>query len=552
MSHSDKIKDCDAFFEVNPITRQIINKTPNKIVLMQGDHNSERFTFSLPRYIEGHDMAESAKAYLHYVNPTKQDSGEPPYEMEDLRVDPDDAEKVICSWLISENVTKEPGALSFLIEFKCFEGEVLVYSWHTLPHTGITIGATFDFSGKVATKYADVLHQWEQRLFGLSDEGVQVADLDKFKIKNKANGEIITLSDSAEAPLNNIKIFGKTTQNGTPTPEAPIDLVSVGDNGSLSVICGNNILPYPYISSKECPTGYTDNGDGSITANWYNNSGLRYFQLYDGDLLSTGRVKIGLIGEHSDLFVYCKIKDEYGRDLYSENSSKSLVLDISKYPTAKKLKIGIRNSGNANFEVSGTVYPVYMDDFNECSVAIQPLKSIVGTDIKDEIDTKRKVRIQRVGRAIVTEAVSTFKYITYTGCVCKLDNYRSYGKVCSDRYSDYYEAETGTANNTIEPYNVGARLYDNRIAYGDINKANEILAKEKPEVLYELAEPIETPLTDEEIEAYKALYTYYPKTFIYNSDNADIEVEYVADTKNYIDNKFAALEAAIISTGGNV
>ena len=49
MAHNDKIKDCDAFFEVDPITRQIINKTPAKIVLMQGDHNSEKFTFTLPR-----------------------------------------------------------------------------------------------------------------------------------------------------------------------------------------------------------------------------------------------------------------------------------------------------------------------------------------------------------------------------------------------------------------------------------------------------------------------------------------------------------------------
>lgn len=184
MSHSDKIKDCDAFFEVNPITRQIINKTPNKIVLMQNDHNSERFTFSLPRYIEGHDMAESAKAYLHYENPTKQDSGGS-YEMKDLQIDPDDAEKVICSWLISANATKEPGALSFLIEFECYEGDVLVYSWHTLPHTGISVGATFNFKEEVATKYADVLHQWEQRLFGGGDATIDEDFLAKETVSPK-------------------------------------------------------------------------------------------------------------------------------------------------------------------------------------------------------------------------------------------------------------------------------------------------------------------------------------------------------------------------------
>ena len=121
MSHIDKIKDADAFFEVNPITRQIINKTPTKIVLMQGDHNSERFTFSLPRYIEGHDMAESAKTKVHYINASKGYDGR--YDVKDLRVDPDNPENVICSWLISGNVTKEAGALVFLIEFDCYEGD---------------------------------------------------------------------------------------------------------------------------------------------------------------------------------------------------------------------------------------------------------------------------------------------------------------------------------------------------------------------------------------------------------------------------------------------
>jgi hypothetical protein len=339
MSHNDKIKDMDAFFEVNPITRQIVNKTPAKIVLMQGDHNSERFTFSLPRYIEGHDMAESAKAYLHYVNPTKQDSGEPPYEMEDLRVDPDDAEKVICSWLISENVTKEQGALSFLIEFKCFEGEVLVYSWHTLPHTGITIGATFDFSGKVATKYADVLHQWEQRLFGLSDEGVQnietakadalesieaekenakteveatrgsvldaidrkgketlktipddykalnakvdetKAESEKSRIVNKSNGTLLTLPNSSEQPFKSMKVFGKTKQFST---------------------TGKNLLPYPYVSSNPVTARgvtFTTNSDGSVTAVGTNTgegvsqmrlSGAMEFVVGNTYVLSTG------------------------------------------------------------------------------------------------------------------------------------------------------------------------------------------------------------------------------------------------------------------------
>lgn len=58
------------------------------------------------------------------------------------------------------------------------------------------------------------------------------------------------------------------------------------------------------------------------------------------------------------------------------------------------------------------------------------------------------------------------------------------------------------------------------------------------------ATPIETPLSEAELNAYRQLHTNKPNTIIYNSDSAQQEVTYVADTKTYIDNKFAALTAA--------
>lgn len=63
---------------------------------------------------------------------------------------------------------------------------------------------------------------------------------------------------------------------------------------------------------------------------------------------------------------------------------------------------------------------------------------------------------------------------------------------------------------------------------------------------------IETPLSAEEISAYKSLHTNKPTTTITNSDSAHMAVSYTADTKTYIDNKFAELQTAIISTGGNI
>ena len=54
-------------------------------------------------------------------------------------------------------------------------------------------------------------------------------------------------------------------------------------------------------------------------------------------------------------------------------------------------------------------------------------------------------------------------------------------------------------------------------------------------------EPIETPLSETEIAAYRALHTYKPNTTIVNDSGAHMSVEYAADTKLYIDNKIAAL-----------
>lgn len=55
----------------------------------------------------------------------------------------------------------------------------------------------------------------------------------------------------------------------------------------------------------------------------------------------------------------------------------------------------------------------------------------------------------------------------------------------------------------------------------------------------------ETPLTAEQLAEYAKLYSYYPSTIVTNDEDAGMAVEYVADTKNYIDNKFAALMSAV-------
>lgn len=69
--------------------------------------------------------------------------------------------------------------------------------------------------------------------------------------------------------------------------------------------------------------------------------------------------------------------------------------------------------------------------------------------------------------------------------------------------------------------------------------------KENPvTVIYGLAYPIETDIPEETMTAYRNLYTNYPSTVIQNDSGAGMEVEYVADTKQFILDQIKALVQA--------
>lgn len=44
-----------------------------------------------------------------------------------------------------------------------------------------------------------------------------------------ADGSSITLEDSSNAPIQGLRIYGRSTQDGTPTPESPIDIISINN-----------------------------------------------------------------------------------------------------------------------------------------------------------------------------------------------------------------------------------------------------------------------------------------------------------------------------------
>ena len=64
-----------------------------------------------------------------------------------------------------------------------------------------------------------------------------------FTFIGDAYGTNMQLDKAAEQPIGGLRILGKTTQNGTPTPANPVELVSVASRGSVTVniACNNNV-----------------------------------------------------------------------------------------------------------------------------------------------------------------------------------------------------------------------------------------------------------------------------------------------------------------------
>ena len=55
-------------------------------------------------------------------------------------------------------------------------------------------------------------------------------------------GNPLSVDDAFSAPLCGLTVYGKSTQDGTPTPDAPVPIVSAGEGGSLTVkVRGKNL-----------------------------------------------------------------------------------------------------------------------------------------------------------------------------------------------------------------------------------------------------------------------------------------------------------------------
>jgi hypothetical protein len=83
--------------------------------------------------------------------------------------------------------------------------------------------------------------------------------------------------------------------------------------------------------------------------------------------------------------------------------------------------------------------------------------------------------------------------------------------------------------------------------FDTLDKVNAWLTENPVDLWYELATPIITDLTAEEIAEIEKLHTFYPVTNISNDADCGMTVTYLADAKNYIDQRLALIETAMLN-----
>ena len=199
MTHEHEIKSVAASFLIDPNDRGIYKQSPRKITLIQGDHNSKRFYFRIPRYIRGHDTSLCDKINVHYVNVStcKTKRSEDVYLVKDMKLDPEDENFVVFSWKISGNATMYEGVLCFLIEFLCLDDKKITYSWHTNKHSEF-INEGMHNTEALTKDFLHVLSAWEaESIKNVTNKALEAAneifgkELDSLKEADEENASAI-------------------------------------------------------------------------------------------------------------------------------------------------------------------------------------------------------------------------------------------------------------------------------------------------------------------------------------------------------------------------
>lgn len=348
----------------------------------------------------------------------------------------------------------------------------------------------------------------------------------------------ITLTDAAQSSgFYSLKVYGNSIQDGTPTPEAPADIVSIGDSGSLSVTaCGKNLFNNSLLVKKTDDSRYVEiASDGRLHLVNSSGEGFRTeatIELPEGEYIFARVNEEITVG--SSAYTGFKVNnasvDYFTKTIeftLTEKGTATVVMTTANLTTIGEYytNVVIVRKG------STTDYEPYKGNTATTTQAL-PLCSV--GDVCDELvfsaDGTAKV-IKRTKSFEVTESVAVQLYAA-------IGTYARVDVVLADR------GQTNTANmfcNIMTPlvsytrdelhcYCGGGSIH----AFVPIAEletqgyagAKKWLIDKGTKFVYPLAEPVEISLTAAEAQALLGLETYDILTNIINSENAQMSVKY--------------------------
>ena len=310
-------------------------------------------------------------------------------------------------------------------------------------------------------------------------------------IRPTASGNPVSITDSAEWPLQGLKVYGKSTQDGTPRPENPVPIVSAGMGGNIVLGVSTNLIDTTRLAS-----GYIlENGTITNNANWnYTNYNIpvfsnkvivqqnsnNYFQVVVAIYTSDGFLKTLSQGSSTNHFVF---------DLPPESAYFKIFWSVvvTEKPADRS---GLRAFfGQRNIP--------YVDFSNHQSLTISTPNGLPGIPVDSGGDYT-----DAEGQQWVCD-VKDYGTGKYTQMVGHIESYNS------ENITTPYMSTTGQLS-------TGAEVY------------------------YVLDEPVVTDISADELTAYRALHTYDGFTIVSTAkDVAGIEVRYLADGEKYIDRKIS-------------
>lgn len=404
-------------------------------------------------------------------------------------------------------------------------------------------------------------------------------------IVGKATGNAISI-DSSKAPLHNLKLFGRTTQDGTPTPDNPIPLVSTGDSGNFKLeIFGKNLLKVTTNGLTNKGVTYVINDDKSIsvsgtptdTTSWKN------LTVNGGFYLPNGRYKLTCSG-YKDLskcypVMYYKDANGDSQGLAGLTANKDTVtFDVTTGKNNVHLVVGCY----PDYTPQGERLYISIIPENITDLSYEPCNKEVTSpfnytlrgidDVKDEINFNGEIydyiykgtytqRILKITADDITDVSmqmynGAFRYAIGCGTFkvktnlvkCNMFTYRAevLGNNGADKAISAYTGSTGV-------------LY---VRYDDGGSAEEFKAFLKAnnfECLVILEEPIETPIDILDFEIFRAIRTNKGATTILSE--ADMELSYylnnddaqaIGNVHELLDYNYWTLKRAIISLGGDI